>query len=325
MPWCTQKTPIVTPTVAPDCAIEGTMEELLRTYEATTLPNIKNTATHTAYAGAIKVLRQNFGARRYARFDAEAMAPGVLRPPELNQYLVDNSDRSNAAKKEISLLGRVFRLAKTHWGLTTFNPVDGIEYPSQPPRDAYIDDATFIKMYAAAGPVLRCMMDIASQTGARRGMILDIRVGDIQPDHLVIRVSKKKTRTGFEEVRYTLTPDLRDALNEALALRRAVPGAKALQPGDHLFATRNGLPYTGENFKRLWKTMRDKVGLASWSFTFHDIRAKAASDSDSDEAAQKLLVHADARITRRVYRRKSVVVQPLTAVTIHGRSPISSA
>lgn len=309
---------------APDFAVAGTVEELLRQYEIKTLPSIKNPHTMVAYNGAIKVLRQQFGHRRYATSDADAQSPGVLRPPEMNQYLVDNSDRSNAAKKEISLLGRVFRLAKTRWGLTSFNPVDGIEYPSQPPRDAYIDDATFIKMRAAAGPVLRCMMDIASQTGARRGMILDIRVGDIEPDHLVIRVSKKKTRTGFEVVRYALTPDLRAVLNEALALRQSVPGRPAPE-SDYLFVTRNGLPYTGESFKRLWKTMRDKVGLVSWSFTFHDIRAKAASDSDSDEAAQKLLVHADARITRRVYRRKSATVQPLPAVSTHGRIPSAAS
>lgn len=310
---------------APDFAVAGTVEELLRQYEIKTLPSIKNQHTMVAYTGAIKVLRQQFGHRRYATSDADALSPGVLRPPEMNQYLVDNGDRSNAAKKEISLLGRVFRLARTHWGLTTFNPVAGVEYPSQPPRDAYIDDALFLRMREAAGPVLRCTMDIASQTGARRGMIFDIRIADIQPDHLVIRVSKKKTRTGFEEVRYVITPDLRNVLDEALAIRRTTPGGDAINPHDFLFVTRNGAPYFGENFKRLWKTMRDKVGLASWSFTFHDIRAKAASDSDSDEAAQKLLVHADARITRRVYRRKAATVQPLGAVTTHGRIPSAAS
>lgn len=304
----------------PITTVEGTVEELLRLYESKELVQISNLKTREGYQANINALRAWCGARRYAKSEADAMQPDVLKAHECNQYLADNAQRANAASKEISRLGRVFRLARVRWGKTTYNPVDGVEYPSAPPRDAYIDDATFIKMREIANPVLRCMMDIASQTGARRGMILDIRVGDIQADHLVVRVSKKKTRSGFEEVLYVMTPDLRTALDEALALRRAVPGCKNLQPSDNLFATRNGLPYTGESFKRLWKSMRDKLGLMSWEFTFHDIRAKAASDSDSDQDAQKLLVHADANITRRVYRRKSKVINPLSAVSSNGRS-----
>lgn len=306
--------------VEPGDAIAGTIEELLRKYEQEELPTIANTQTHVAYAASIKTLRAQFGRRRYAKSDAEALSPTVLRPPEINQWLKKSTDRQNAANKDISLLGRVFRLAKTHWGLTSFNPVEGVEYPSQPPRDAYIDDALFLKMREAAGPVLRCMMDISSQTGARRGMIFDIRIGDIEADHLVVRVSKKKTRTGYEEVRYVLTPDLRRVMEEAMAIRRKTQGGASAKPNEPLFVTRTGLPYTGESFKRLWKTMRDKLDMPSWEVTFHDIRAKAASDSDSDQSAQKLLVHADAAITRRVYRRKAATVQPLSAVSATGRN-----
>jgi integrase len=38
--------------------------------------------------------------------------------------------------------------------------------------------------------------------------------------------------------------------------------------------------------------------------TFHDMRAKAASDSDSDVPAEALLHHEDMKVTKRVYRRK---------------------
>jgi integrase len=46
-------------------------------------------------------------------------------------------------------------------------------------------------------------------------------------------------------------------------------------------------------------------------FTEHDIRAKAASDAETLEHAQKLLAHADSKITDRVYRRKPEKVRPL--------------
>lgn len=38
-------------------------------------------------------------------------------------------------------------------------------------------------------------------------------------------------------------------------------------------------------------------------FTFHDLRAKSASDSESDQAAADRLGHGDAKLTRNTYRR----------------------
>jgi len=46
---------------------------------------------------------------------------------------------------------------------------------------------------------------------------------------------------------------------------------------------------------------QEKVALAAWQF--RDLRAKAASDSDSLRQAQELLGHTSESVTRRVYRR----------------------
>jgi integrase len=46
-------------------------------------------------------------------------------------------------------------------------------------------------------------------------------------------------------------------------------------------------------------------------FTEHDLRGKAGSDAETLERAQQLLGHADAKITKRVYRRKPEIVRPL--------------
>ena len=48
-------------------------------------------------------------------------------------------------------------------------------------------------------------------------------------------------------------------------------------------------------------------GAIAERFTFHDIRAKAGSDSED----VKLLGHEDARIHRRHYQRKPIKVTPL--------------
>jgi hypothetical protein len=70
-------------------------------------------------------------------------------------------------------------------------------------------------------------------------------------------------------------------------------------------------PYGKEAFKTLWGAVRKKLGLAPREITFHDMRAKAASDSDSDESAQELLHHEDVKVTKRVYRRKVPTGTPL--------------
>lgn len=64
--------------------------------------------------------------------------------------------------------------------------------------------------------------------------------------------------------------------------------------------------------------MREKLGLKPRQITFHDMRAKAASDSVSDVAAQELLHHEDVKVTKRVYRRKVPTSKPLPSA-IGGR------
>ena len=94
--------------------------------------------------------------------------------------------------------------------------------------------------------------------------------------------------------------------------------ATASLPSDYLFITKQGKPYTKESFKSLWRVVRKKLGLAPREITFHDMRAKAASDEASDESAKELLHHNDVKVTRRVYRRKVPVSTPLPSA-IGGR------
>ena len=64
--------------------------------------------------------------------------------------------------------------------------------------------------------------------------------------------------------------------------------------------------------------VREKLGLGGREITFHDMRAKAASDAVSDTAAQELLHHEDVKVTKRVYRRKVPTGTPLPSA-IGGR------
>lgn len=63
-------------------------------------------------------------------------------------------------------------------------------------------------------------------------------------------------------------------------------------------------------WQRFMKRVLKETKLTD-GFTEHDLRAKCARDVKTLEHAQKLLAHADSRITERVYRRKPERVMPL--------------
>jgi integrase len=195
--------------------------------------------------------------------------------------------------------------------LTTFNPCDAIEYLAESPRDQYVSDDRYDEIYAAASPILQCMLEISTQTGAREGMIFDIRIGDFDDEQITLRVTKKRNGKGYEAKSYTMTPDLKATLQRALELRKKNRGGAVSLPADYLFITKQGNPYGKEAFKSLWRAVRTKLGLKAREITFHDMRAKAASDTVSDVAAQELLHHADVKVTRKVYRRKVPASTPL--------------
>ncbi|WP_399696533.1 tyrosine recombinase XerC [Xenophilus sp.] len=302
----------------PDDDVAGTVEELLRKYEADELPTMKREATRKEYEGRVRRVRSAFGKTRYAKTEAQALLPGFLSAVTITKHLHDNRKRASSANKDIQTLSRVFRLARVRWGLTTFNPCEAIEYLPEAPRDQYVSDKRYAELYAAAPPVLQCMLEISTQTGARVGMLFDIRVGDFDKARLVLRVTKKRNDAGHQAKDYVMTPDLKAALDRALELRKKNRGGAASLPSDYLFITRQGKPYTKESFKRLWRTLRDRTGLGAREITFHDMRAKAASDSASDADAQELLHHEDVKVTKRIYRRKVPTSTPLPSA-IRGR------
>lgn len=302
----------------PDDDVVGTVEEVIRKYEADELPTIKRDATRKEYEGRIRRLRLKFRTKRYARTEVQALLPDYLSAVVITQHLHENRDRAASANKDIQLLSRMFRLARVRWGLTTFNPCDGIEYLPETPRDQYVSDERYAEIYGVASPVLQCMLEISTQTGAREGMIFDIRIGDFNEAQIELRVTKKRNGKGYITKAYSMTPDLWRALTRALELRKKNRGGAASLPSDYLFITKQGKPYGKEAFKTLWGAVRKKLGLQPREITFHDMRAKAASDSDSDVSAQELLHHEDVKVTKRVYRRKVPTGTPLPSA-IGGR------
>lgn len=79
--------------------------------------------------------------------------------------------------------------------------------------------------------------------------------------------------------------------------------------GGHWLRRRDGRPYTSDGFRRLWHKAMRKV-LAAYSdlarFTFHDLRAKAATDGED----WQLLGQLDQKTHSRIYDRKAKTVRP---------------
>ncbi|SEA49688.1 tyrosine recombinase XerC [Variovorax sp. YR216] len=315
--WEKHISPALVATV-PEYEIVGTVEELIRKYVGDELPKFTRAETKKEYQGRIRRLRPAFGSKRYPKTEAQGLVVGYLSAVTITQHLHDNRERAASANKDIQLLSRIFRLARVRWGLTTFNPCEGIEYLPEAPRTQYVSDKRYADIYAAASPVLQCMLEISTQTGAREGMIFDIRIGDFDEHQLELRVTKKRNELGHTSKTYTMTPDLWRALRRALELRKRNRGGAASLPSDFLFITKHGKPYGKEAFKSLWRAVRVKLKLGPREITFHDMRAKAASDSVSDVAAQELLHHEDVKVTKRVYRRKVPSSTPLPSA-IGGR------
>ena len=78
----------------------------------------------------------------------------------------------------------------------------------------------------------------------------------------------------------------------------------------YLLCTRKGKRYASSGFQAMWRRLMKRAvetSLIAERFTFHDIRAKAASDCDDD----RLPGHEDSRTLNRHYKRKAVKLTPL--------------
>lgn len=199
------------------------------------------------------------------------------------------------------------------------------------PRDRYVTDEELQAIYSVANPIIKAYLPLRLALGQRVGDILTIELGDITDDELYVAQNKTKGSSGAR-LRFPFrNPDgsengLRELVEDCfVACRAKGPKARPFrQTPTHLFCTREGTPYfdyvtrTHSGWDSMWQRMMQKArreGLITADktkrFTDHDLRAKTASDALDLEAARRLMGHTDANVTKRIYRRRGEVVQPL--------------
>ena len=227
------------------------------------------------------------------------MRPEEITPQHVYRYMDAKSKTPVAARHEVSLLGHVINKA-IRWGAAKENPVQFVEKPRSKPRDRYVTDDEFLAVYNLASPRIQITMDLALLTGLRRGDILSLTRDQLTEEGIFVQIGK----TG-KAIIIEYTPDLISALERAKKLAPQVPG-------QYLIRTLSGSPYTPSGFSANWKRlMRKAVKTGIEPFTFHDLRAKSASDTVDINEASARLGHSSVSITQRIYVRAPRRVRPL--------------
>jgi integrase len=266
-----------------------TFGALLDRYLQLVLPR-KAAATRASQVPQAATIRAVFG----------HVAPKTIKPTDVYAFRDLLTARSGAvqANQHLALFKHICTKA-IEWGALTTSPARDVRKNPVKARTRYVTDAEVTAVHALASPMLRCAIDLAFLTGLRRGDLLRLTRAHCQDDGMHVATSK----TGRALI-IAWSPEL----------RAVVETAKRIKPHfrQHILATRSGKPFSSSGFSTAWQRLMvaaKKAGIER--FHFHDLRSKSASDSVDLVEASERLGHSSIDLTRRVYRRKPVKVQPL--------------
>lgn len=246
--------------------------------------------TQKDYARHIVILRQRFG-----HLEANA-----LKPRDIGAFL-DVAKGKIQRNRQVAVLSAVYAKAVGRWYVAEKNPCRDVERNPSSRRTRYVTDEEYIAFYTIASQRIRIAMDLAFVMGQRQGDVLDLKWDQVTPEGIKIQQGKtgKKLMIGLSEV-----------LNAILAR------AKLLSPtgSPYVLCARTGTRYTAEGFRACWqRAMRKarRLGAVGERWTFHDLRAKCVSDSETLESAFERAGHTTMAMTRGVYDRNFRKVSPL--------------
>lgn len=269
---------------------KGTMAEYLARYQEEVIPT-KAPRTQKDNLSELKNIKSVFA----------KTIPSSIKPKHIYAYMDARGTSSKVrANREKSLLSNIFSYM-IRWGVLETNPCKEVKAFPEKPRDRYVEDWEYKEVLGLASHVMQAAMEIAVITGMRQGDILKLKYSDLTE----IGVPITQSKTGKKQI-FQWTTSLRNAIKlSRLQIRHAASVA-------HIIANERGQGYTSNGFKSNWQRLMNKSLIETKlkkRFTFHDLRAKAGSDAEDN--AQKLLGHASAATTKKVYERKPTKVKPI--------------
>lgn len=229
----------------------------------------------------------------------------AVEPSHVYEYLVTKGNVQ--ANRDRALLSAAFTHARRIGSFRGDDPTKGLQYRNpEKPRQRYVEDGELAALLNAASPKLACIARFAFLTGMRQSDALRVRLEDIDDEGIHYEPGKTAGRTSKRLV-VVWSPELRACVDEANELWRAGRDYlfESRPKGKH--ARRQPGPYTPSGLRALWRVARKKAGLED--VRLHDLRRKAGSDLEAGDA-QRLLGHADGKVTARHYRAKADRVKP---------------
>jgi integrase len=278
---------------APSTAV--TVAEILFRYERDCIPDLAP-RSQIDYRRHVVRLREVFGHRIVTE----------LEPKDFGPFLQVRKGKWQRVK-QLAVLSAAFTQAVSFWYWIPRNVLRDVKRPKAKPRDRLVTAEEFAAVRALAPYRVQLAMDLAVMTGQRQGDLLSLKWTDIKGMELHIYQSKTGKRLAIE-----VTPDLESVMDKCWQL--PTRGQYVLSP------RRGGDRFTGEGFRAMWqRSMRKamRLGAMESRFTFHDLRALAATRCASPEIAMRLLGHTNISMTLRVYRRG---VERVKALGLQGAS-----
>ena len=155
----------------------------------------------------------------------------------------------------LTLLDHTYRLARSEWGLSVINPLEGIRRPkADPPRARRLLEGEFQRLMTAAdgcrNPHVKPFIRFAVLTAMRRGEILRMEWADLDRAKRLLRIPS--TKTGVART-IPLSSEAILVLEEQLAKHASRP-----------------FPLTVESFDMAWKRLLARSGIQD--LHFHDLR-----------------------------------------------------
>lgn len=237
----------------------------------------------------------------HIRTDLGHILADELTPRLLSEWM-DVPKGKIQRNRSLAVLSAVYQKAVRKYFLAKVNPCREVDRHPSKPRDRYITDAEYEQIKALAPLRVQLAMELALLTGQRQGDIIGMKWTQLQDMAIQIRQGK----TG-KKLAITITPALEKVLDRCWSLPNG-----GCDGGDYVITKKHGGRFTSEGFRANWQRVSKKwKKLGKEVATFHDLRAKSASDSGSLEVAMQRLGHTSMALTRRVYDRGCRVVAPL--------------
>lgn len=275
----------------------GTLVELLDRFERDILNGTRKNgqpyykpASLREHGRLLRMLREAFGARRYARSEADAARPRAdgthyLRTMDVQMWITQHPSEVSA-NRACSLLGVVMGWGR-RWGMTEYNPAAGVMKHQELPRRRDVKPWEVQALIAGCRWNRGLIVHLVDLTGMRQGDVLALDESHIRPEGIVIEQAKRGRRWACE-----WSDELRQVIDAARAMRPRATVVPMRRP--YIFPTQRGNPYTGTGFRRMWaqdvervnELLRESVDDAFpgappqiVDLHFHDLRKKAANDA----------------------------------------------